>query len=159
MSLIKMNCASHFRESKILLSKITNILLTILAGTAFMSLAGVAHSAPKKGDKIVFHTSNCSNNQVRVYTDGGGDSLINYWTECGEHNLTPSQLRMVARNSNNDENSSCEDLGLNQQFYETGKAKWSPAAGEAIFSLNCRTPGALLRHYSYCVVFGLCAKQ
>lgn len=130
----------------------------ILASVALMLSVGMAHSSPKKGDKIVFHRSNCLDNQVRVYTDGGGDSLMSYWTDCGVHNLTPNQLSVVARNSDNDTNSSCEDLGLNQEVYETGKEKWFPVEGEAIFSLNCRAPGALLRHHLYCGVFGLCPK-
>jgi hypothetical protein len=141
------------------MSKIINVMLKILSALTFMSLVGIAHSSPRKGDKIVFHTSNCANNQVRVYTDGGGDSLINYWTECGAHNLTLSQLGVVAKNSENDTNSSCEDLRLNQEVYETGQQKWFPVSGEAIFSLNCRTPGALLRHHLYCSVFGLCIKK
>ena len=141
-----------------MLNKITNVILMILASVALMSSVGMAHSSPKKGDKIVFHRSNCLDNQVRVYTDGGGDSLMSYWTDCGLHNLTPNQLSVVARNSDNDTNSSCEDLGLNQEVYETGKEKWFPVEGEAIFSLNCRAPGALLRHHLYCGVFGLCPK-
>ena len=141
-----------------MLNKIINATFIIFTGMALALSAGMVHSSPNKGDKIVFHTSDCASNQVRVYTDGGGDTLSNYWTECGEHNLTPSQLRLVAKNSENDTNSSCEDLGLDQQGYETGQVKWYPAAGEPIFSLNCRAPGALLRHHLYCAVFGLCKK-
>ena len=141
-----------------MLNKITKLILINLTGLGLVLSPGSAHTAPKNGDKIVFHTSNCANNQVRVFTDGGGDSLKNYWTECGAHNLTPSQLRLVARNSENDVNSSCEDLGISNQDYETGQEKWLPATENAIFSLNCLVPGALLKHHLYCAVFGLCTK-
>jgi len=139
-------------------NKIIKLFFNILSSLALIIGAVSANASPKNGDKIVFHSDDFLNSQVRVYTDGGGDTLASYWTDCGTHNLTPAQLSVVARNSENDKNSSCEDIGLIKQVYETGHEKWFPVKGEAVFSLNCFVPGALLRHHLYCSVFGLCIK-